>query len=234
MKTKERKRARELRLKGWSIKDIYTELGVGKGSVSVWVRDIELTVEQTSKLSKRSHSREVEERRRITRLTRENARRQVVVDQAKAEITDISNQALFFIGISLYWAEGSKTRRGIVELTNADPALIQVGMQFFRKICRVPEEKFRGHVILHPHLEKERAEGYWSTVSGISTSQFFKTSMQQSRASKKKRDTLPYGTFAIVICDTTLFLRIKGWTEGLHGTLLSNDPVLTAARSIYQ
>ncbi len=127
---------------------------------------------------------------------------------------------MFLFGVALYWAEGSKTKRGMVELSNTDPMLIKVAMRFFRNICNVPGHKFRGHVYLHPHLSRIRAEQYWSSVSGISQEQFFKTSMQQSRASKGKRDTLPYGTFSIVICSTELFLKIKGWTEGVAEQLV--------------
>ena len=39
----ERERARELRAKAWTLQEIADELGVAKGSVSVWVRDVEFT-----------------------------------------------------------------------------------------------------------------------------------------------------------------------------------------------
>lgn len=214
MKVKEKLEAITLRKKGWSIKQICRSLGVAKASVSVWVRDIELSPEQLKQLSERGQSMEVVERRRKTRLNHENARRQIIVDAAQAQIHSISKQDLFLLGIALYWAEGSKTKRGVVELSNTDPQLIRVAMRFFSEICKVPAEKFRGRICLHPHLDRIRAEKYWSVVSRIPREQFFKTSMQQSRASKKKRDTLPYGTFSIYVCDTELFLKIKGWTQG--------------------
>jgi hypothetical protein len=220
MKFQEQQLARDLRKKGWSINQIYKKLSVAKGSVSLWVREVELTSKQLAELGERSHKQVVIEKRRQTRLFRENARRQIIVDKARAEISHISTTELFLIGIALYWAEGSKTKRGVVELSNANPELIKVAMRFFLEICKVPELKFRGHIFLHPHLDSEKAEKYWSEITHIPRSQFFKTSMQQSRASKKKKDTLPYGTFAIVVCDTELFLRIKGWTEGVYNNLL--------------
>jgi len=216
MKTVEKQRARVLRRQGWSINQIYRKLGVGKGSVSVWVRDIELTPEQLQELSERGHRKDVIEKRRKTRMDREEARRQIIVRQAKSEIDNISETQLFLIGVALYWGEGSKTKRGVVELANSDPELIRVAMKFFRMTCHVPQKKFRGRVLLHPHLDIGIAEQYWSAVSGIPRRQFFKTSLQQSRASKSKRDTLPHGTFSIYICDTELHLKIKGWTEGLQ------------------
>jgi hypothetical protein len=48
-KVEERRKARELRRRGWALRRIANELGVALASVSVWVRDIELpvTVERT-------------------------------------------------------------------------------------------------------------------------------------------------------------------------------------------
>ena len=38
-----RERARELRAQSWTLQEIADELGVAKGSVSVWVRDVDFT-----------------------------------------------------------------------------------------------------------------------------------------------------------------------------------------------
>jgi len=215
MKVKEKKIARSLRNQGWSLNEIRQKLKVAKSSVSFWVRDIELTKKQKQVLSKKGIKKEVIERQRKTRLERENARRQIIIDKARNEINSLSMKELKLIGIGLYWAEGSKLHRGTVQFSNTDPRLIQFMMKFFRKVCKVHKKRFRGHISIHPHLDAEEAKRYWHKVSNIPLDQFYKTSKQQSRASKKKRDTLPYGTFSIQISITELFLRIKGWTEGL-------------------
>ena len=223
MKLEEKKLARKLREQGWSINDIYRRLGVGKSSVSLWVRNIELTPKQKHSLSTRGISKEVIERRRNTRLTNEDARRQIIIDTAKGDIHSISEQNLHLIGTALYWAEGSKSSRGVVQLSNGDPKLIQVMMRFFREICEVPEQKFRGHIFLHPHLSATRAKRYWHNVSGIPSKQFYKTSQQHNKASKGKKDSLPFGTFNIEICNTELLLKLKGWTEKIHELAITNN-----------
>ena len=53
MKKAERDQARELRRQGLSLGEIRRQLGVAKSSVSLWVRDIELTPEQLERLSAR-------------------------------------------------------------------------------------------------------------------------------------------------------------------------------------
>ena len=42
-KWRERERARELRAQAWTLQEIADELGVAKGTASVWVRDVEFT-----------------------------------------------------------------------------------------------------------------------------------------------------------------------------------------------
>lgn len=223
MKTDEKKWARQLRSGGLSLKEIVAKTGFSKGSVSVWIRDVELTMAQKRKLSDKGYGREIIERRRKTRLENENKRRQIIIDGAKQEINNLSTNDLQFIGIALYWGEGSKTLRSGVQFSNSDPRAIEIMMSFFKKCCEVPEDKFRGHVFLHPTLDIKKAERYWQNISGIPVNQFYKTSIQQSRASKNKKNNLPFGTFCIQICNTKLFLRIKGWIEKLYELEIKAD-----------
>lgn len=215
MKRIERDKARALRREGWSINEIVSELGVSKSSVSVWVRDVVLTARQKQRLSERGHTLEVVERRRATRLANEKASRQVYIDRGVAEIDSLSQRDLLFFGIAAYWGEGSKRKRGSVEFFNSDPRFIKIMMRFFKEVCEVPDEKFKARVQLHEHLDARRAEKYWVDVSGIPLSQFQTTTQQRNKASKGKKDTLPYGTFMIGVYDTKLALRIKGLIEGV-------------------
>jgi hypothetical protein len=90
-------------------------------------------------------------------------------------------------------------------------------MKFLRKICHVPEDKFKGHVTVHPNVNIEEAEAYWSNLTKIPLTQFHKTTVIVSNASKGKRpaNRLPYGTLAIFVYDTNLLNRIKGWILGI-------------------
>ena len=139
MKVIERESARALRKKGKSINQIVKETGSSKASVSVWVRDIVLTESQKNKLSQRGRSVRSVEKRRINRLFNENARRQVIVDRASRDIDNISLKELKIVGAILYWAEGGKTKRGLVRVANSDPNVIKVMMRFFREVCSIKE-----------------------------------------------------------------------------------------------
>ena len=221
MKKNEAHKARAMRKKGKSLGEIAKQLGVSKGSASLWVRDIILTEKQKKCLTQKGHSVGVVEKRREARLRNEEEKRKIIIQGAKKGVGNINKEALFFIGISLYWGEGSKTKRGSVEFSNSDTRLVKIMKLFFDIICIVPETKYRGHVYLHPHLNSARAEKYWSNISGIPLKQFHKTTQQHNKASLNKKDTLPYGTFTIGIYDTELFLKIMGWMEGVYDKLIT-------------
>ena len=218
MKAKERKQARALRHRGWSVRAIAKRLHCAKGSVSEWVRDIPLTDEQIARLKSN------QDKGRANAANHPNSPKQKwtrircdIMRAAEEEVPrKFSRLALKIVGTALYWAEGYKATVNMVSFSNSDPAMVSLMMKFFREVCRVPEEKFRGAVHIHPHLNRVRSVKFWSEVSNIPIAQFHKVHIGISRASKHKRDTLPLGTFRIVVCDARLLSKIKGWMRRLE------------------
>ena len=213
MKLDEKKKAIQMREQGESIKVIAHKIGVAVSSVSLWVRDIQLTSGQRERLTLRGYSVDAIEKRRLVRIGRTRQRRQDLMDTAGKMIRNISRRDLWLIGVALYWGEGGKAYHGAARISNSDPAVIQIMMRFFREVCKVPQEKFNGHVHTFSHLNAAAAEQYWSSISGIPRSKFYKTYSKPSVASKHKKDSLPYGTFQIYVNDTKLFFTIIGWIE---------------------
>ena len=217
MKAKERLLARRLRIKGWSVRAIAAHIGCSKGSVSTWVRDIALSPEQIQQLkSNQDRARAVAANHPNSPKNKWQRIRDGVIDISSREIKGAcTDEELKRIGTALYWAEGYNASRNSVIFANTDPAMIRLMMGFFRKICKVPVDKFRGKVNIHPHLEVGSAEEYWSRISGIPLTQFYKALLAVSMASKGKKDTLPKGTFQIIINDVITCSRIKGWINGI-------------------
>tara|TARA_B100000745_G_scaffold298199_1_gene246422 strand:- start:5839 stop:6498 length:660 start_codon:yes stop_codon:yes gene_type:complete len=214
MKAEEKKKAIQMRKKGVAMGEIAKELGVAKSSVSYWVRGIQLTAAQRNKLNANGHSVDAIEKRRLSRLANLTQKRNEIMERAMKEAAVLSSNSLWCVGVALYWGEGGKTQNA-TRIANSDPEVIALMMRFFRKVCEVEEGKFHGHIHTFAHCDEKKAERYWSSVSGISQSCFFKTYKKQSSASKKKRDTLPYGTFQIYVHDTNFFFRMMGWIEYL-------------------
>lgn len=216
MKIEERKLARRLRLKGWSLRAIAAEVKCSKSIVSKWISDIRLTGKQIEKLKSN------QDKGRAKAANHPNSSRQKwenirnnIKDTSKKEIPrKCSYELLKIAGTALYWAEGYNASRNAIIFANTDPDMIKLMMLFFKKICKVPDQKFRGKVTIHPHLNASKAQQYWSKISTIPLKQFNKPLMAVSRSSKGRRDTLPMGTFSILIGDVYTCSRIKGWIEG--------------------
>jgi predicted transcriptional regulator len=217
LKKIEQVKAVQLRIEGYSLSEIRNELGVAKSSVSLWVRNVELTETQKMRLRQKGFYREAVEKRRTSRLANEKIKRDLVINAAQKSIKKISRKQLWLIGVMLYWAEGGKTQKA-VRFSNSDPEMIKIMMVFFRDICEVPEAKFRGHIHIHPHLDYKEAEKYWSIISGIPLDRVYKTYRMPNKSSLNKKDTLPYGTFDVYVLNVELFYKITGWAKGIFSS----------------
>ena len=218
MRAGERERARELRRRGWSVRAIAQKIKCAKSSVSVWVRDIPLTPEQIERLKSNQDKGRAKAANHPNSSKFKWARiRQCISDDAKREISsNCSLKELKLVGTALYWAEGYMASRNSFVFANSDAGMIKLMMRFLIKVCRIPLNKLRGRVNIHPHLDIKKAQQYWSQISGIPLRQFYKPLLAVSRSSKQKRRTLPYGTFRIIVSDVVLCSRIKGWIEGVR------------------
>ncbi|MBI5456267.1 hypothetical protein HY969_00860 [Candidatus Kaiserbacteria bacterium] len=226
MRRREKEQARLLRQSGKSVKEIERLLNVPRSSVSVWVRDIPLTAMQKKRLSERGHSLEVLEKRRSTRLANESRRRTIFLEKGHSDIKEFPDIDVFMLGIGLYLGEGSKTDRGKIELSNTDPRIIQIFIRFLMQSCGYPLSRIHATIGIHSHLSIDKAEKYWSTISGIPLRQFSKTFIQISRAGKGERDKLPFGTFSVGVYDTAARVRLEGWIQGIYKRLFPTEYVL--------
>ncbi len=119
----ERHRAHELRAEAWTLQEIADELGVSKGSVSVWVRDVEFI----PKPRNRGHEGHKPHPLHIRKLA-EIERCRV---EADALIGSLSSRDLTMFCLALYAGEGSKTE-GAVSLANTDPVLMGIFVEWLR------------------------------------------------------------------------------------------------------
>ena len=219
MRYQERLEARRKRREeGLSIGAIAKLLRCSKSSVSEWVRDIPLTSEQVAKLMSRERASEIAASHPNAPKQKFGIERDHIEALAMRDFGVIDRDKLRVIGAALYWAEGAKDRN-VVAFVNSDPNMIRLMMRFFREVCDVDDAKFRGVLHIHPHLDVEAALGFWSSITRIPVSQFYKTQLAVSKASvHHKADRLPKGTFRISISDTRLCCRIKGWIRGMYKT----------------
>lgn len=217
MKVHERKLARKLRSKGLSLRAIVTKVKCSKGAVSKWISDMQLTDAQIERLkSNQDKGRAKAAKHPNSSKQKWEAIRNSCKNTAKNDIPkEYSPKLLNIVGAALYWAEGYTRSKNAIVFANSNPYMIKLMMSFFRKTCNIPESKFRGKLSIHPHLDVKKAEKYWSRISKIPLIRFNKTLLAVSKSSQGKKDTLPMGTFRILIGDVYTCSKIKGWIEGL-------------------
>ena len=129
MKTEERRRARELRAEGWSVKEIERTLGVSRSSVSLWVRTVALTESQRRILELRSKAGPLIAGERSAAAARE--RRRTYQEDGRRLVHELDPS--YAAGCMLYWAEGDKSRNS-VRISNADPTSSRVSPRSFEDI----------------------------------------------------------------------------------------------------
>jgi hypothetical protein len=212
-----------LRKKGLSYSQIMKRLNVpSKGTLSYWFKKIKLTKKEEERLEKNKIIAQKSglmkaNKKRTARIKKENEESYKI---GRGLIKNIDNKKLFLIGISLYWAEGTKKQNTlntkIVEFSNSDPGMIKIFMKFIRKIMKTKEEKIRSGIYIHDNIDPKFAKNFWSEITKLPKDRFFIVKSLSS-ASKKKRpkNRLPYGTLKITISDRLFFYKIKGAIDKL-------------------
>jgi transcriptional regulator with XRE-family HTH domain len=213
MKTAERELARALRREhGVSVKRLARMLGVSKSSVSLWVRDIELSPEQTAAL--RAAAVGGGAYHRAAGLARRRAAQ--TQGRAFARLCHANHVA----GCMLYWAEGSRSRH-VVEFVNSDPQMLRFFVAFLRRWFPACETKIRISCNLFTdHAERQRdVEDFWLTSLGLPRAALRKTVVNRySKYSQKKRQNrLPYGTCKLTVSDTSIAQHLYGAIQEYGG-----------------
>ena len=163
-KVAEQEAARELRSHGWVLQDIATRLCVSKSSVSLWVRDVEFTPGPRRGARRRGpNALQLRKAAEIEALRVEGLTRLGCLDE----------RAFLAAGAALYAGEGTKAD-GNVCFANSDARLIAFFCRWLRHFFEVDESRLTLRVYLHQGLDLEKAERYWSDVTGIPRSQLRK------------------------------------------------------------
>lgn len=202
-----------LRRKGLSYNEILKEVDVAKTTLSVWLRDVELTPKQVDKLaSKMDRVRYAVAKRKVAARIERTKR---IIDEAKNEVGSLIASPLFISGVSLYWAEGAKNPTESVKFANSDEKMIVLIMRWLREVCKVPEGKFRVHVHMHDLHSRGKINNYWSKITGVPLNQFYKPYIKHTSLGQRK-NILYNGTCSVIVSDKRLFRKIVGWKLGLQ------------------
>jgi predicted transcriptional regulator len=215
-KIKLKLKAKGLREKGFSVKEIQKKLGVSRSSVSLWVRDIKLTKKQLERLYLNKKTGAL--RGSIIGAKKKQKEREELtcklMKEGEGEVGSTSKRDRFIAGIALYYGEGGKTD-GDVSFSNSDPKAVEFMVSWFREFCKVPENRLRGSLYIHSNLDERKAKTFWSRLTGISPNQFTKSYIAKNNPRRLRKVKHIYGVFRVKISDVNLHRKIMGWIKGL-------------------
>ena len=120
---------------------------------------------------------------------------------------------LKFAAIMLYWAEGYKAGKNVIDFANSDPQMALIFKQFLSKICRVDEKRIRGHLYCYEGQDVKSLTRYWSGLLSIPEKQFIKPYVKKAAAPGPRGPRMLHGLVHIVYCDTKLLRQILEWIE---------------------
>ena len=200
-KVEERKEAIRLRKRGMTYDEIKQQLGVSKGSLSLWLSDLKLSSAAHRRVNKRfslAQQKAGEHARK-----RWCQKRSELYQLAKKEIgvPKFTKDTLAYVGAALYWAEGDKDLG--MSFSNSDVAMLQLYLKWLRKIIKVPNDQITCmiNVYLNNGISLEEIHAYWSEQLGIPLLQFTKAVVDNlPKSSKKKvKNVLVYGTMKVTV-----------------------------------
>lgn len=222
MRLEDKRTAIDFRIEGKSYREIRSLIpNLSKSTLSNWLRNVILTKEQEKRLKSNIENIVLSARAKSAWTNRQKnlERTKIIFEEAKKELPSLVKNPLFLIGLSLYWAEGSKTSN-CVQFSNSDSRLIKIMLRWFKEICNIPNEKMKIHIYIHEIYKHENCEQFWSKVTNVPVSRFGKTTYKASPHKIKKN--LNYkGVCRVDISNVNLLKRIFGWQQGV-ATMFEN------------
>ena len=202
--------AKKLRGRGLSYGKIRREIGVPKSTLSWWLKDFKILKKYRAKL----YTKQVEliTVGKYSQKVRRQKEVKNIMDAARKAVSGkLSNDALRFMGVALYWAEGTKGTR--FTITNSDPALILFMVKWVEKIFNIPPASLSACLNIHQNQNDKVIKSFWSDLLGIPVSSFGKSYIKPNSKGYKKNN-LYWGTIKVSIPKSTnLKFEMFGWLE---------------------
>lgn len=187
-KIEEKLKAKELRKKGYSLDEIIKKVKVAKSSVSVWVREVQLSEKAKKRLLTRIKLGQLVSGENKKQRTR--AVLQKYLDRAHADIKKHNLSPYFkkVICALIYFCEGIKDHFGGIKFSNSDPALVRLFLNLFRASFQLDETKFRVCVHLHEYHNVKKQLKFWSQVTQIPRGQFMNPYLKPHTGMRKREN----------------------------------------------
>lgn len=213
---KEKDMAVKLRKEGLSYSEILKKISVAKSTLSLWLRSVNLSKKQNQRLTEKkilAQKRGAEARKNIRILQTKN-----IFNETKNDVTKIIHNPLWFAGILLYWAEGSKQKdtnvAQRVSFANSDEKMIRLFVKWLNDVLKIKKDDLTFELYIHEKSDFENAKEWWAHSLSCEKEKiriYFKR--HQSKNTKRKNTEENYhGLMRVTVkTSTRLNRKISAW-----------------------
>ncbi len=169
IKSVEKEKAISLRKKGFSYREILKEVPVAKSTLTLWLHSVGLSKFHKQRLTQKrlDAAKRGAQKRHEQRMQRWTDIKQI----ASKEISKPLKQERWFMGIVLYWAEGSKEKEysGATNLkfSNSDPFMILFFRSWMKEFLGISQERIGYQLQIHEKADWKGSRTYWSNKLDI-------------------------------------------------------------------
>lgn len=117
------------------------------------------------------------------------------------------------LALGLYLGEGTKSNLISVRLSNSDPNLINIFLNFLKNICGVKTQKIKLWLTLHSDISATETKLYWSQCLNIPLSQFSQSEVVDHRGNGSYKKKSLYGTATICVHNMKLRKILQEWVN---------------------
>jgi hypothetical protein len=202
--------AKQLRACGLSLGEVAAIVPMSKPTLSVWCREVELTLKQQAAIKKRTVPRP-----NGPRNTQRRRRAQIkAIDMEAREFARARMDDAFFVGgVALYWGEGAKTNRRL-QLVNSDPRLLSYFIEWVRRY-HSRSAQFVLALNLHANNDLQKAERFWRENLALGGAKFTKAFIKPEGTGHRKNH-LPHGVCRVTVRKSTdAWIRCLAWIDEL-------------------
>ncbi|MES3032210.1 MAG: hypothetical protein V4699_03140 [Patescibacteria group bacterium] len=221
-KTLEKENAIALRKQGKTYSDILRAIPVAKSTLGIWLKEAKLSKAENQKFTEAKRlaslrGGQAKKQQRIEKQTK-------IISRAKLKIMNISERDLFFIGVTMYWAEGAKEKEyypgSQLQFSNMDPKMIQVFLVWLLKVCKIGKNMLIFNIFLHETHKNRVGEvkRYWSKITGFPVDKFKSVYWKKNKLKINRKNTHDkyHGVLKIKVKRSSdLVRKITGWSEGI-------------------
>lgn len=188
-------RAIELRKQGFTYGEIRKCLNVKipKSTLSIWFKGLHISLKAQTRLNsvisfkiKKANTAALLANRKKREIYLKGIINRILCLKKYLESEKDTDIAKIILAV-LYLGEGAKGKRRSFMLGNSDPKIIKLFLKLLRKCYPIDENKFRCTLQCRADQDIKTLEIFWSNITGIPLSQFYKARIDPRTIGKKSK-----------------------------------------------